>query len=220
MGIYFFTGMDWTTGIGAQYVSYAQNEWPWERAATRLRVFIESHLALRAPDVSPSSERLLEFLGLRPFMRQHTVVDAARYTHINRRPEGVSEESMIELARSVEATVPVSEERLDHDLIALNKFVARIREHGGRVVFSVLPVSGLRREVEERRFPRSEFWNKFASTIDAPTIHFDDYPELSRHDGSHLTSREAPAFTQSFVSILKTRLGPLDAASRLRRERP
>lgn len=215
MPIYFFTGLQWQTGIGAEYVAYARNERPWDRAATRLRLVLQSHLALRAPDVTPSPGFLLQLLGLRPLARQHTRVDANRYTHIDRRPEEVSRETIVSLARETGETQPVGQERLDHDLELLNAAVRRIQHRGGRVVFTVLPVSGLRREAEERRFPRAEFWDKFASRIDAPTIHFADYAELSGfvcHDGSHLTIREAPAFTRSFVPILKAKIGPAVAA--------
>jgi hypothetical protein len=209
MPIYFFTGVDTTASYGAEYVAYAQKDRSWDLAATQLRVFLESRLALRAPDVAPSPAILLGLLGLGVLPRQYAVVDACRYVHQNRRPEEVPREYIEQLAAMTERAQPASAERLDRDLATLNDAVLRIQARGGQVVFIVLPVSGLRREAEERRFPRSEFWDKFAARIDAVTIHFDDYPELSGFlgfDGSHLNAPDAAAFTRSFASILKTKL--------------
>ena len=47
MPIHFFTGMDRLAGQGAEYVAYAKKDKPWDLAAARLRVFLESQLALR-----------------------------------------------------------------------------------------------------------------------------------------------------------------------------
>ncbi len=209
MPIYFFSGLDWNNGIGADYLASARKEHSWDREATRFRIFLESHLTLRSPDAAPSVGRLLQFVGLRPFERQHTVIDADRYTHIYRRSEEVSMASMATLAAATEEVVPAAPDRLARDLAAINAAVHRIQQRGGQVVFSVLPVSGLRRDAEEHRFPRAEFWDRFASAVDAPSIHFADYPGLAGfvcHDGSHLTARETPAFTQRFVGILKEQL--------------
>ena len=162
MPIHFFTRGDWATGQGAAYVAYAKKDKPWDLAATCLRVFLESQLALRAPHVSPSPATLLGLLGLRPLPRQHTVVDADRYTHIDRRPDEVPLKDIEELARLTEQASPVSRERLDSDLAAFDDAVLRIQARGGQVVFTVLPVSGFRRDAEERRFPRPEFWDRFA----------------------------------------------------------
>ena len=129
--------------------------------------------------------------------------------HINRRPDEVPLEDITELARWTERASPASTERLDRDLATLDDVVLRIQARGGRVVFTVLPVSGLRREAEERRFPRSVFWDKFAARIHTVTIHFADHPDLSGflcYDGSHLSSSPAAAFTRSFASVLKTQL--------------
>jgi hypothetical protein len=220
MSIYFFSGLDLTHGPAAEYVSYARRDTWWDRATTRARAFLESHLAFRAPDVSDQPGALLRALGLRPLARQFSVVDADRYTHLDRRPEEVSQESVAELARVVEQVEPASQERFDRDLGALSAAVRRFHSRGGRVVFTTLPVSGVRREVEERRFPRTQFWDKFAARVGAPTIHFKDYPALSRfvcHDGSHLTVREAPDFTRAFVSIVKTKLNQSEEMSQISR---
>jgi hypothetical protein len=206
---HFFTGIDQVAGLGAEYVAYFKKDKPWDLASTRLRVFLESQLSLRAPDVSPSPARILALLGLRPLPRQHMTVDADRYANITRRPDEVPLADIEELARGTERALPVNAEQLERDLATLDNAVLKIQARGGRVVFTVLPVSGLRRAAEERRFPRSVFWDKFAARIHAVTIHFADHPELARflcYDESHLSSSSATAFTRSFTSVLKTKL--------------
>lgn len=207
----FFVGIDRVQGKGPEYLAYARRDKTWDRAATALRVSLESSLVFRAPGLSPSRSTLPGLLGLRSLPRQDTIVDADRYTHSSRRPDEVLLEDVEELARFIEQVVPASTEQLDRDLATLNDAVGRIRARGGRVVFVVMPVSGRRREAEERRFPRRDYWDRFVARVHADTIHFADYPELSGfvcYDGHHLNSSDATVFTRAFADILKKKLQP------------
>jgi hypothetical protein len=73
-----------------------------------------------------------------------------------------------------------------------------------RLVYA-LPSSGLVREMDRRRFPRAQFWDRFVSLIGAPTLHFEDVPAMRQlvcPDGSHLDFRQRAYFTAALVDAL------------------
>ncbi|MGH8482027.1 MAG: hypothetical protein ACRES8_06170, partial [Nevskiaceae bacterium] len=81
-----------------------------------------------------------------------------------------------------------------------------IRARGGRVAFVVLPKSGLVRMLEERRYPRAQFWDRFVALAEAPSVHFEDVPAwrgLECPDGSHLDLRQRAAFTEGLAEVLR-----------------
>jgi hypothetical protein len=64
-------------------------------------------------------------------------------------------------------------------------------------------------KLDEKRYPKSKYWDQFAKMTNAVTIHFKDVPELSNFDcpdASHLDFRDAPRFTISLGNELR-RLG-------------
>ncbi len=82
----------------------------------------------------------------------------------------------------------------------------RIRNRGGKVIFVRMPSSGKIWKMESSRYPRTEYWDRFVISVNAPAFHFADFPELSGFtcpDSSHLDFRDVPAFTLSLYNILK-----------------
>lgn len=82
--------------------------------------------------------------------------------------------------------------------------IERIQSRGGKVIFVAYPLSGDIWELNEKAFPRKDFWNSFALKTSAQTIHFKDYPELQFElpDGSHLDSRDSSAYTKALMEII------------------
>jgi len=100
----------------------------------------------------------------------------------------------------------MSDERFSKKLNLIKKSVDKINNRGGRVVFLRFPVSGSHWELDEMFFPRNRYWDRFAKTVNAKTIHFKDFPELETFefpDTSHLDFRDTPGFTKILVSVLK-----------------
>lgn len=82
---------------------------------------------------------------------------------------------------------------------------ATLRARGARVYFVMFPSSGLVKEIDRRRFPREQFWDRFVALVGAPTLHFEDVPamrDLVCPDGSHLDYRQRAAFTAALVQAL------------------
>lgn len=89
-------------------------------------------------------------------------------------------------------------------VINLQNLVEKIQKRGGRVIFVRFPTDKGIWQIDETRFPRHLFWDAMAKNTTAETIHFKDYPELSKYnlpDGSHLDYRDAIPFTK-FLSQL------------------
>lgn len=87
---------------------------------------------------------------------------------------------------------------------ALAAQAAAIRARGGRVFFLMLPKSGLVRAIDDRRFPRAQFWDRFALEAGS-ALHFEDVPAwrpLACPDGSHLDFRQRTSFTHALVDAL------------------
>lgn len=86
---------------------------------------------------------------------------------------------------------------------------ATIRARGGTVAFVYLAACGSRLEIEERRYPRSVYWDPFVSRVPGIAVASEDVPELSRFDcwdGSHVDAADAGAFSRTLASVIKSRL--------------
>jgi hypothetical protein len=86
---------------------------------------------------------------------------------------------------------------------------AMISQRGGRVLFVELPNGGRTRAVEERRYPREHYWDRFVAGVGAPTLKTSDIGSLAAFrcaDGSHLDADDAPAFTRTREDAIGERL--------------
>lgn len=89
----------------------------------------------------------------------------------------------------------------------LETLVQKIKQRKGRVVFVRFPTDKGIWQIDETRLPKRQYWDKLAQMTSAETIHFKDYPELSRFDqpdGSHLDYRDAIPFTEALSRIIFT----------------
>lgn len=84
--------------------------------------------------------------------------------------------------------------------------VKRIQARGGRVAFVYFPITGIRWDSNEQRFPRSEFWDAFAATTEAFTLHFQDVSAMRDFDCpdySHIDVADTVEFTLGLVDQLR-----------------
>ena len=83
--------------------------------------------------------------------------------------------------------------------------VRRILARGGKVVFVCFPIGGKLWEINERAYPKKDYWDFLASHAAGTWIHFSDYPTLSGYDlpdWSHLDSEGRLKFTKALTDIL------------------
>jgi len=178
----------------AEYVRYYRNRSGDALIEARLEAFVGSRFLLDEPQLGPGAllrgittrqcpepSHAREFLVNRSIRLDRLAKDAKRQPEIS-----AADKSRIEPA-IVNRTVEI-----------LRSYVDSIRRHGGKVVFVRFPSSGLIAERERILFPRREEWDVLARDVNAPTLHFEDRPELSRFecpDGSHLNATETAEFT-------------------------
>ncbi len=84
--------------------------------------------------------------------------------------------------------------------------VRTLKRRGVRVVFIRMPTTGRWWAFDQRTYPRTRYWDRFAETVDAPTIHFQDEPLLRTFrcpDDSHIDVHDRPRFTRALLAILR-----------------
>jgi hypothetical protein len=78
-----------------------------------------------------------------------------------------------------------------------------IEDRGGNVVLVRFPTSKLIWDIDHKKYPREKFWNELTK-LHKRSIHFSDYPSLSKFDlpdGSHLDIRDKKEFTESLMRV-------------------
>lgn len=83
-------------------------------------------------------------------------------------------------------------------------YIRAIQARGNKVILVRFPTDKLIWEIDKRRFPREIFWNSI-SNQHPDSIHFDDYPGLSKFDlpdGSHLDFRDKKEFAGNLMEVI------------------
>lgn len=131
-----------------------------------------------------------------------TLPDRSRRAHYNQSPErGVPQRSAIFSSYEPFETNLVFHSRLSE----LSHLVDQIQDRGGKVILVRFPSSGDVWEGEERRYPKTVYWEIIESTIPAKAIHFKDHPSLQNidlYDNSHLDFRNAERFTHALSKLI------------------
>lgn len=84
--------------------------------------------------------------------------------------------------------------------------VKKLKDRGGKVIFTRNPSSGDVYINEKLIYPRKEWWDKFIQQVDCPGYYFTDYPQLNQFDPpewSHLATPDARIYTKEIVAIFK-----------------
>jgi hypothetical protein len=90
------------------------------------------------------------------------------------------------------------------------RLAAAITSRGGRVMFVVLPRSGMVADIDEKRYPRGRFWRRFAASVPL-SLHYADVPAFRAFtcpDDSHLDEHEQADFTSALVYDLHLKKVP------------
>jgi len=93
------------------------------------------------------------------------------------------------------------EEKLSY----VNGLTDKISARTGRMFFVRFPSDKLVWLIDQHSMPREIYWDTFAHSTTATTIHFQDYPNLKKYslpDGSHLDQRDKKSFTAALVEAL------------------
>jgi hypothetical protein len=87
----------------------------------------------------------------------------------------------------------------DRVLERLSDDVRTLEARNCRVCFIRMPVTDSRLQLEQRHFPRAQYWDRLAASFPGRSWHSDDFAEtasLPTWDGSHLDSEGARAYSR------------------------
>ena len=103
---------------------------------------------------------------------------------------------------------PVAIEKWLNHAAGLQPYVKKLQDRGGVVVFVRFPSTGKHWVLDNKAYPKKEYWDKLAGITGAKTIHFmdiDDMKQFDCPDSSHLDYRQAPLFTDILANELVKR---------------
>lgn len=86
------------------------------------------------------------------------------------------------------------------------KYSKKYVEAGGKIILVRCPSAGQYRKLENRDFPREQFWDSLVLKTNYPAYHFEDYPQLTGlnlPELSHLTKDDSDYFTEELIKILQ-----------------
>ncbi len=114
-----------------------------------------------------------------------------------------------EIRRRIDAMPTADASRVDERSKRVAAMVQKIRARGGHVEIAAFPTDGLVRAIDEKRYPRAMFLDRFAAIVGTKTISAADAPALAAFkcpDGSHIDDRDRAAFTVALSDALS--VGP------------
>lgn len=96
-----------------------------------------------------------------------------------------------------------------HDVLTyFLKYANEYIQRGGAIVLVRCPSAGKYRAMEQRDFPREQFWDSLVIKSKLPSIHFEDYPQLqglNLPELSHLSAEDADYFTLELIKIFESK---------------
>lgn len=112
------------------------------------------------------------------------------------------------LADRVARLKPADSRPLGTIVAELAAMAAKLRARGGDLILLAMPTSGLVREIEERRYPRAQFWDRLLAESGVAGIHALREPAFGTYvcpDGSHLDQRDRARFARELAAALRQR---------------
>lgn len=154
-----------------------------------LRNLIETRFEVLPSFGSMNKERFVDAYYLDSLDEEQLVErrrDRARFSHARLlEPEEFRAKIVTEVARSV----------------------STLQKRGGDVVFVRMPTTGEVLRKQSEAYPRSLYYDVMVMSSGATSVHFANYPELSRFecpDDSHIDATDKTEFTRALCSIIKS----------------
>ena len=185
------------------------------RLASRARFFLEERVVILGRDPRAYIGRLAGRAAWPPPSRRARTIDrVSRLTFGTGPLDTASADKRFSGLFETGGGRSTTPEEFSATIDYLNALVRRFTARGGRVVWVELPRSGRTRAVEDRRYPRVQYWDTFAARIEPAGSAFtvNDLPALAAFtcpDGSHLDAAAAIPFTQELAAALAPRILPL-----------
>lgn len=201
-----------------EHPTIVSEHWLTEWLRERLRIYADgadplTSLRLRILPAAPSQQYLIT-LPDRSRLADYSriAMPAAYYSRVART-----------LGEEIDLTSPVVEKLLEQRIgrilpadatsveataTTLGNMAAALRARGAALIMVAMPISGMVREIEERRFPRVQFWERLLAEsgvegVDA--LHGSGFSNYDCPDGSHLDRRDRTRFAHELAAVLRQR---------------
>lgn len=192
------------------YVDHYHHSWSYNRMLNRhIATFVQEHFVSVLPDLNLIS-LLKGFVWNKSLPGPNYIV-----THSNRSAEAnyklfqnlqqKRKNGINEIKSQAAKRRKLSPDKWLAEAIVTKAWGQRIEARGGKVVFIRFPTADERWDFDQQQYPRSEYWDKFASAVGMETLHFKDIPggdAFKLPDASHLDYRDAPVFTELLLRVL------------------
>ena len=204
-------------------IDYFQNETPAQKTSSVLNFMLESNLVV-LEEGKFGLNNLLNDLQIpsRPgvfmfpsFPQEFAVSNFDRQTYMT--PMFLADPVLIKRQTenwaklgALDKSPGIKGEALEAVFKEVKDAVDKIRARGGSVVFIRPPSNGGYLETENLVYPRQEYWDVMLAYIDAPGIHYRDYPETANFvcpEWSHLDPKDGVTYTTQLVKILQEEKG-------------
>ncbi len=196
-------------------INYCEQQWSTSKSISRrLRLALEPYLALMRPTVGLAN--VIQSLKEHGTLPEHDYyqMNADRLNDIDFSEKGpeLSKVRVARLRAHHRRNKPLPVATWLREARLMDSYAQRIQQRGGRVWVVRFPTSGTFWQLEERAYPRSQYWDKFAAEASAHLVHFADLPtaDLACGDQSHLDGRDAPAFTAALLDEIEKKDGFAD----------
>jgi len=103
---------------------------------------------------------------------------------------------------------PTKPDQWMNNVDLLSQYIKAIESRGGNVVLIRFPTFKGHWELDEKYYPRSQYWNKISEQQDLKTLHFNDIKGMDQFespDSSHLDQKDSEKFTQILFDELMNR---------------
>lgn len=112
----------------------------------------------------------------------------------------------IDIARASASTANIDRESFLQSITTLALYSRKLQEKGGKLIIVRMPSTGEHWAIDEKIFPKKDYWDRISKMTNIPTVHFLDYPSLNRFDcpdTSHIDARDSTEFTRNLSKIIK-----------------
>jgi hypothetical protein len=191
------------------YIDYYYNEWTLDKKLNReIVMFLQKNAVIFNPNVGLANlwDRLGRFNQLPVPLYVTTREDRSRLADYALTDIMQCRRVRVQkVQQSIAAMKSQPQQKFEMLIEKMNQCVQKLEARGCRVVFVQFPSTLESWQFEEEFFPKRRYWDRFAASTPAQTIHFQDVPALRGFecpDTSHLDYRDAPRFTKGLLNEL------------------
>lgn len=195
------------------WIDYYESQWNLDKSINRkIATFFQSRLAIIYPETNLLKKIQNWFSGIRQPRPPHVHMLPTRemradYAKINVKKYRKHRENRVKQFYTSNQILTPAQWLKDAE--PLLEWSSMIKARGGEVLLLRMPTTGKTWALDQKYYPKDQYWDQLAALFPGGTIHFSDSENLSSFmcpDTSHLDYRDVTPFTRALVEELKVRI--------------